>query len=82
LAESTATEKGVPENSGRPPPIVLTSATNLIELQKQLKGVAKDTFQFRSIKNGTREVTKNKVDYQSVKTYFKSNNLSYLYHLP
>jgi hypothetical protein len=72
--ESTATEKGVQENSDRPPPIVLTSATNLIELQKQLKGV---TFQFRSTKSGTKVVTKNKVNYQSVKTYFETNNLSY-----
>jgi hypothetical protein len=46
--ESTATEKAVPEKLGRPPPIVLTSTSNLIQLQKQLKGVAKDTFEFRS----------------------------------
>jgi hypothetical protein len=48
--ESTTTEKAVPEKSGRPPPIVLAYATNLIQLQKQLKGVAKDTFEFRSTK--------------------------------
>jgi hypothetical protein len=48
--ESTTTEKVVPEKSGRPPPSVLTSATNLIQLQKQLKGVAKHTFVFRSTK--------------------------------
>jgi hypothetical protein len=41
--ESTATEKAVPEKSGRSPPVMLTSATNLIQLQKQLKGVVKDT---------------------------------------
>jgi hypothetical protein len=70
--ESTTTEKAVQEKLGRPPPIVLTSANNLIQLQKQLKGVAKDTFEFRSTKNGTRIVTKNMVDYQSVKTYFES----------
>jgi hypothetical protein len=72
--ESTTTEKAVQEKLGRPPPIVLTSASNLIQLQKQLKGVAKDTFEFRSTKNGTRVVTKNMVDYQSVKTYFQSKN--------
>jgi hypothetical protein len=51
-------EKPVQEKSSRPPPIVLTSASNLIQLQKQLKGVAIDTFEFRSTKNGTRVVTK------------------------
>jgi hypothetical protein len=70
--ESTTTEKAVEEKSGRPPPIVLTSSSNLMQLQKQLKGVAKDTFEFRSTKNGTRVVTKSMVDYQSVKTYFES----------
>jgi hypothetical protein len=50
------TEKAVQEKSGRP--------------QKQSKDVAKDTFEFRSTKNGT----KNMVDYQSVKTYFESKS--------
>jgi hypothetical protein len=72
--ESTTTEKVVSEKWGRLPPLRLTFATNLIELQKQLKGLAKDTFEFRSTKNRTRVVTKNMVDYQSVKTYFESNN--------
>jgi Tfp pilus assembly major pilin PilA len=35
-------EEAVPGKTGRPPPVVLTSATNLIKLQKQLKGVVKD----------------------------------------
>jgi hypothetical protein len=39
--ESSATEQTAPGQSGRPPPVVLTSATNLIQLQKQLKGVTK-----------------------------------------
>jgi hypothetical protein len=30
--------------------MLLTSATNRIQLQKQLKGVAKDTFEFRNTK--------------------------------
>jgi hypothetical protein len=33
------------------------------------------TFKFHSTKNGTRLVTKNMVDYQSIKTYFESKNL-------
>jgi hypothetical protein len=37
---------------GRPPPIVLTSTDNLIQMQKQLKGLAKDNFEFRNTRNG------------------------------
>jgi hypothetical protein len=80
--KSTTTEKAVKEKSGRLPPIMLTSANNLIQLQKQLKGVAKDTFEFRSTINGTRVVTKNMMDYQSVKTYFESKNLPYYIFYP
>jgi hypothetical protein len=45
---SPAAEEAVPAKAGRPPPIVLTSAMNLIQLQKQLKGVAKQAFEFRN----------------------------------
>jgi hypothetical protein len=54
----------------------LTSAANLIQLQKQLKGVAKQSFEFRNTRNGTRVVTKDMVDYQVVKSYFDKNSLS------
>jgi hypothetical protein len=42
--ESSTAEELVQGKASRPPPIVLTSATNLIHLQKQLKGVAKQQF--------------------------------------
>jgi hypothetical protein len=64
------------------PNIVLTSASNPIQLQKQLKGVSKDTFELQSPKNGTRVVTKKMMDYQSVKTYFEYKNLSYYTFYP
>jgi hypothetical protein len=72
--ESSAAEEPVPGKASRPPPIVLTPATNLIQLQKQIKGVAKQQFEFCSIRNGTRVTTK---DYQSVKGHFEANNLFY-----
>jgi hypothetical protein len=53
VTESKSTEAVATEKSGRPPPIILTSAANLIQLQKQLKGVAKQSFEFRNTKNGT-----------------------------
>jgi hypothetical protein len=52
-------EEAVPGKTGRPPPIVLTSSTYLIQLQKQLKSVVKDNFEFRSTRNGTRIIKKN-----------------------
>jgi hypothetical protein len=49
--ETTATEEAVPSKTGRPPPIILTFATNLIQLQKQLKGFVTENFEFRSTQN-------------------------------
>jgi hypothetical protein len=40
-AEASTLEEAVPGKEGRPPSIILTSTTNLIQLQRQLKNVAK-----------------------------------------
>jgi hypothetical protein len=52
--DSASTEASPQETTtaktGRRPPIVLTSDVNLIKLQKQLKNVAKEDFEFRSTK--------------------------------
>jgi hypothetical protein len=79
---SNPTEAAAPEKSSRQPPIVLTSAANLIQLQKQLKGVANQQFEFRSTRNGTRVVTKDMVDYRAVKTYFDRKSLNYFTIFP
>jgi hypothetical protein len=60
----------------------LTSAANLIQLQKQLKGVAKQSFEFRNTKNGTRVVIKDMVYYQAVKQFFETKSLSYYTFYP
>jgi hypothetical protein len=80
--ESNEAEEPVPGKSSSPPSIVPTSAINLIQLQKQLKGTAKQQFEFRSTRNGTRVTTKAMVDYQSVKGHFEANNLSYYTFYP
>jgi hypothetical protein len=64
-------------NTGRPSPIILTSAVNLIQLQKQLKNVMKDDFEFRSTRNGTRVVTRGMVDFQTMKSHLEENDLSF-----
>jgi hypothetical protein len=56
--ESNASEETVPGNSGRPPQVLLKSATNLIQLQKQLKGMTKQIFEFHSTRYGTRVITR------------------------
>jgi hypothetical protein len=52
-------EQQEPTNQAcRPPPINLTSVTNLLQLQKQLQGIVKGSFEFRNTKYGTRALTK------------------------
>jgi hypothetical protein len=76
-AEATTLEEAAPGKAGRPPPIILTSTTNLIQLQRHLKNVAKGDFKFRNTKNGTRVITKSMTDFEAVKSYFSTCNLSY-----
>jgi hypothetical protein len=80
--EYRAAEEPVPGKVSRLPPIILTSDINLIQLQKQLKGIAKQQFEFRSTRNGIRVTTKDMVDYKSVKGHFEANNLSYYTFYP
>jgi hypothetical protein len=78
VTESSTEEAAAPSKAARPPPVVLTSAVNLIQLQKKLKGVAQHSFDFRH----TRVVTKDMVDYQAVKSYFQQNSVSYFTFFP
>jgi hypothetical protein len=80
--EATSTEEAVPGKTGRPPPIILTSTTNLIQLQKELKIVVKGNFEFRSTRNGTRVIKRSMADFQSVKSNFDAHNLSYYFFYP
>jgi hypothetical protein len=75
--EATPRDAAAPAKTGRPPPKILTSAVNLILLQKQLKGVVSENFEFRSTRNGIRVITRSMADFQSVKSQFDSQNLSY-----
>jgi hypothetical protein len=80
--ESNEAEETVPGNLGRQPPIVLTSANNLIQTQKQLKGVAKQIFEFCTTRNGTRVITKNMVDCQISGSPLRDQQPFLLYLLP
>jgi hypothetical protein len=81
-AEATTGEEAVPGKTGRPPTITLTATTNLIQLQRQLKNVAKGDFEFRNTKNGTRVITKSMTAFEAVKSYFSTHNLAYYSFFP
>jgi hypothetical protein len=51
-------------------------------LQKQLKNVVKNDFEFRSTRNGTRIVTRGMVDFQTIKSHLEENNLSFFTFYP
>jgi hypothetical protein len=71
-----------PRKTGRLPPVVLTSVVNLIQLPKQLKGVERENFEFCSTRNGTRVITRGMADFQSIKSHFDNQNLSYYSFFP
>jgi hypothetical protein len=73
-----------PPNSqrDRPSPFILTATVNLIQLQKQIKGLVKSSFEFRNTRNGTRIVTKEMEDYSAIKEYLSSQNLNYFNFYP
>jgi hypothetical protein len=80
--EGMPNEEAVPGITGGPLAIVLISETNLIYLQKQLKGVLKDNFEFRSTRNGTRLLTKVMADFSVFKFYLENNNRAYFTFYP
>jgi hypothetical protein len=71
-SEDSTSAATAPGKTGRPPPIILTSAVNLIQLQKQLKGVVSEDFEFRNTRNGTRVITRGMADFKFVKSYFET----------
>jgi hypothetical protein len=60
LVEDTSNEPQQPaaNKAGRPPPIVLTSTTNQLALQKCIREIVTGNFEFHNTSSGTRIVTK------------------------
>jgi hypothetical protein len=81
-ASESAAAEGALGKAGRQPPIILTSAANLIQLQKEINTVAKQTFEFLNTGNGTRVTTMDMVDYLEVKAHFDSSNMFYFTFFP
>jgi hypothetical protein len=76
-AENTLEEQEAPSISGRPPPILMTSTTNLIRLQSDLKEHFRGEYEFQNTRNGTCIITKEMADYSAMKSYLEKNNLHY-----
>jgi hypothetical protein len=68
--------------TGRPPPIVLTSTTNLMQLQRQVKSIVTGSFEFRNNRSGTRIVTKEMADFSAIRKFLEKHNLSYFTFFP
>jgi hypothetical protein len=66
--------------AGRPPPIFLTSETNLSWLQNKLKSIVKANFGFQNTRDGTRAVTKVMSNFSAIKSYLHLEK-SYLLYL-
>jgi hypothetical protein len=81
-AEATPKEEAVPGKTGRPPPIVITAATNLMQLQKLIKSVVKENFEVHNSRNRTRVITKTLADFAGVKSHLETNNLPYFTYYP
>jgi hypothetical protein len=72
----------LPENQGKPSPIVTISTTNLIRLQSDFKEHVKGEYEFRNTRNGTRIIKKEMADYSVMNAYLDKNNLHYFTFSP
>jgi hypothetical protein len=63
--------------TGRPRPIVLTSAVNLIKTKKDIRSEVKGGFHLKTTRNGVRVVTREMADYVAIKRHFDHSQLSY-----
>jgi hypothetical protein len=77
-----STRRGGPGENVQATPINLTSSTNLIQLQKQLKNVVKEDYEFHNTRNGTRVIKRNMVDFLPIKSHFEGNNLYFFNFYP
>jgi hypothetical protein len=75
-------EEATPGKTGRPPPIVIIATVNLLQLQKHIKSVVKENFEFRNTRNGSRIITKTLGDFAAVKSYLETHNLHYFTFYP
>jgi hypothetical protein len=78
-SETPNSEKQQPSSSkaGRPPPIILTSAINLIQLQWHIRDIVKGDFEFCNTRSGTIITTNEMEDFSAIRKNLAGKNLSY-----
>jgi hypothetical protein len=76
-ATDEPTREAPTNKAGRPPPIILTSAVNLIQLQRNVRDIVKGDFEFCNTRSGTRITTKNMEDFSAIRKYLEGKNLSH-----
>jgi hypothetical protein len=74
---TSETQQTSSSKAGRTPPIILTSAINLIQLQRHIKDIVKGDFEFRNSRSGTKIITKEMEDVSTIRKYLEDKNLSY-----
>jgi hypothetical protein len=77
VSPTSETQQTSSGKAGRPPPIILTSAINLIQLQRHIRDIVKGDFEFRNTRSGTRIITKEIEDFSTIRKYLEGKNLSY-----
>jgi hypothetical protein len=55
----------------QPPPIVLTSTRNPIQLQRRIKGIVWASFEIRKTRSGARIVTKEMANFSAIQNYLE-----------
>jgi hypothetical protein len=68
--------------AGRPPQIVLTSATNLMNLQRHIRYIVTGNFELRNTRSGTRIVRKEMANFSALRKHLEKKNLSYFTFFP
>jgi hypothetical protein len=81
-AENALPDKEATRKPGGPPPIVMTSTTNLIQHQCDLKDNCKGEHEFQNTRNGTYIIKEEMADYTGMKSYLEINNLHYFTFSP
>jgi hypothetical protein len=70
---TSETQQTSSSKAGRPL-IILTSAINLIQLQRHIRDMVQGEFEFRNTRSGTRIITKEMEDFSTIRKYLEGKN--------
>jgi hypothetical protein len=67
----------VPKTVGRPRPIIVTASINFLKFQGKFKPLMKNTFEFRTTRNGIKMVRKDMADYSALMSHLNASKIPY-----